>query len=205
MSSQERLAGLQEHCDHAVTLDFCLPIQIIDVATSDVLEGLPPIAGTIAKELAYMSETTLQTLFYAWETGFTTLSSNREALNKFEVSRVSCLLSSSRASYFLPEVVFIRFTLSILESEIETHQRGPFSFQPFPQCLTQHHTLKQHTQTKINLCQTSISNPKLQSIKRKTTTPSGLRSLEYPVPYIPPSTSRPPNPSPLFHLPQKAN
>jgi hypothetical protein len=87
MTPEERIGELQtlsKYPTSHMVLPMNMLIEIFDVDTPSIMAHLPPVAQKIASELSEtgMSVTTLETLLYSWATGFTTLSSNNEALKK---------------------------------------------------------------------------------------------------------------------------
>jgi len=84
MTPEQRIKELQELSTYEVPSSWKLPILVNDEDHATALKTSLPatVFNKIEEDLNDMSPTTWSTLCYGWKAGITTLSSNRDALNR---------------------------------------------------------------------------------------------------------------------------
>ena len=88
LTLEQRLEELQGLCDYQIPSSWKLPIMVNDEDHAAALQSSLPstVFEKIKDDLNEMSSTTWSTLCYGWNAEITTLSSNKEALNKIRRS-----------------------------------------------------------------------------------------------------------------------
>ncbi|KAH8600703.1 hypothetical protein B0O99DRAFT_681577 [Bisporella sp. PMI_857] len=86
-SQQQRIEELQELSTYKIPASWNLPIQVLEAKDDSLKKFIPAtVFKKITEDLKDMSPTTRSTLYFGWSEDITTLSSNKEALNKIRHS-----------------------------------------------------------------------------------------------------------------------
>jgi hypothetical protein len=79
---EQRIQELQQLSKYNVPSDWCLPIEVIDIDVEKIKSKLPsPAAENVSQILTGINPSVF---FYGWETGYTTITSNRVASREVE-------------------------------------------------------------------------------------------------------------------------
>ena len=78
---EQRLEEFQKLSDYRIPLEWNLPIKVIDVDVAAIKAKLPPSAEQVSKQLTTINQSVF---LFGWQTGKTTISSNRAVAKDFE-------------------------------------------------------------------------------------------------------------------------
>lgn len=81
LTSEQRVAGLQELSTHTIPLEVKLPIDVVDVDISDMERRIGPLAIEVSKVLSVINQSVF---LYGWSNDMTTISSNRTVAKEIE-------------------------------------------------------------------------------------------------------------------------
>jgi len=81
LTSEQRVAGLQELSTHKIPTELKLPIHVVEVTIPDMECRIGPLAVEVAKALSIINQSVF---LYGWSTGRTTISSNRTVAKEIE-------------------------------------------------------------------------------------------------------------------------
>ncbi|KAG9230072.1 hypothetical protein BJ875DRAFT_473224 [Amylocarpus encephaloides] len=112
LTTAQRLEEFQKLSDYTIPPDWQLPIEVIDVSVPGMLKQLPPVAEKIAESL---SEINRSVTLYGWQSGQTTISSNRAVAKEVE----SMIEESRESDEIGPDIWLCSTTRSLVGKEKE--------------------------------------------------------------------------------------
>ncbi|TVY59626.1 UPF0415 protein [Lachnellula suecica] len=83
LSADQLREEFQSLSEHSIPADWSLPIEVVDVDLAALRSRLPPAFNKLSESLPEINQSVF---FYGWESGRTTLSSNRVAAKQIESS-----------------------------------------------------------------------------------------------------------------------